>query len=203
MSGKNRIVVDYVDYEGLILLGAFDTKSGTEVSRKDLEELDGFELVQKYDFKDYQNLKELNWPNKEGFVVRFSNGHRCKIKFEDYVRLHRVITNFSSIDIWDALRNGDNLSYALENVPDEFDVWVKNKMVELRDKYYQVESESREWYNSLFCEDRKEFAHSVLSKVPKELQGIVFNMFSKKDYSDPIWKLIRPVYEKPFWQKEE
>lgn len=205
LSDWNRIVVDYKGEEKVVLIGAIDDV-GNECPYHLLEysaKLLGCEVVQKYDFKEYQNLKELNWTNKEGFVVRFSNGGRCKIKFEDYVRLHRVITNFSSVDIWDALRNGDNLSYALENVPDEFDVWVKNKMEQLQEKYNEVESESREWYNSILCEDRKEFAHSVLSKVPKELQGIVFNMFTKKDYSDTIWKLTRPVYEKPFWQKEE
>jgi T4 RnlA family RNA ligase len=204
LSDWNRIVVDYKGEEKVVLIGAIDDV-GNECPYNLLEvsaKLLGCEVVQKYDFKEYQNLKELNWTNKEGFVVRFSNGDRCKIKFEDYVRLHRVITNFSSVDIWDALRNGDNLSYALENVPDEFDVWVKNKMEQLQEKYNEVESESVEWYNSILCEDRKEFAHSVLSKVPKELQGIVFNMFSKKDYRDTIWKLIRPVYEKPFWQKE-
>lgn len=205
LSDWNRIVVDYKGEEKVVLIGAIDDL-GNECPYnllKSSAKLLGCEVVQKYDFSDYQNLKELNWTNKEGFVVRFSNGDRCKIKFEDYVRLHRVITNFSSVDIWDALRNGDNLSYALENVPDEFDVWVKNKMEQLHEKYNKVESESREWYNSILCEDRKEFAHSVLSKIPKELQGIVFNMYSKKDYSDTIWKLIRPVYEKPFWQKEE
>jgi len=48
MGGQNRIVVDYGDYEGLVLLGAFDTKSGFEISRTELEKLDGFELVTTY-----------------------------------------------------------------------------------------------------------------------------------------------------------
>jgi T4 RnlA family RNA ligase len=201
----NRIVVDYGVGEKVVLIGAIDDM-GNECPYHLLEysaKLLGCEVVQKFDYKDYLSLKELNWPNKEGFIVKFSNGDRCKIKFEDYVRLHRVITNFSSIDIWDALRNGDNLSNALENVPDEFDVWVRNKINELKSQYMEIESNSRELYERFVNEDRKEFALTVLSKVPKQLQGIVFNMYNGKDYSEGIWKIIRPVHEKPFWAKEE
>jgi len=58
MGGQNRIVVDYGDYEGLVLLGAFDTKSGVEISKTELEKLDGFEIVTTYLKKKYQTIRK-------------------------------------------------------------------------------------------------------------------------------------------------
>ena len=82
MAGKNRIVVDYGDYEGLVLLGAFETATGKELPYSVLKEIEGFDIVKEYDFEDFESLKDHNIPNMEGYVVRFSNGERCKIKFE-------------------------------------------------------------------------------------------------------------------------
>jgi hypothetical protein len=84
---QNRIVVDYGNQERMVLLGIIKTESGEEVPYDDIF-FDGWDVVEKYDgVKDYTTLKNMVKNNHEGFVVRFSNGDRMKVKGEEYIRL--------------------------------------------------------------------------------------------------------------------
>lgn len=213
MGGKNRIVVDYGDYEGLILLGAFDTESGVEVPYEELKNLEGFELAKKYDgVSEYSDLKKMFRENAEGFVIKFSNGDRCKIKFDEYVRLHRLLTNFSNVDIWESLKNGDNVEELLKEVPDEFDKWVRNTISSLKYNFFQISEYCGKYhdgfrygkYNDRDPEPtKKEYAEFVQKNAKKGLWSVMFRMWDKKPYDEIIWKLIRPTYSKPFWNKED
>ena len=123
MGGINRIVVDYGEFEGLVMLGAFTTNTAEEVSYDELLKLDGFDIVKKYAIKaDFAQLKKMVADNSEGFVIRFKNGLRMKIKGLEYIRLHSLMTQFSNVDVWKCLKEGTPID--LENVPDEFDDWV-------------------------------------------------------------------------------
>ncbi len=95
---KNRIVVDYGSTEDIFLIAKIDNITGLDMP---LEEDLGFLKVKKYDgINDINQLLLLNEENKEGFVVRFKNGFRLKIKFSEYLRLHKIITGVSNIAIW-------------------------------------------------------------------------------------------------------
>ena len=79
------------------------------------------DVVKKYDgIKDYTTLKGMVEDNHEGFVVRFSNGDRMKVKGEEYVRLHKIMTNLSTTAVWEVLSNGGSMDELLKDVPDEF-----------------------------------------------------------------------------------
>ena len=55
----------------------------------------------------------------EGFVVRFDTGYRVKIKGEEYLRLHRLISNILPTNVWEALINGDDLNTIRVQLPEE------------------------------------------------------------------------------------
>lgn len=201
---ENRIVLDYGAEEKLVLLGVIHTSDGLEIPRQYVEEFlqDSFELVNVYHFTDgWQALKSLNVPNKEGFVIRFENGFRMKIKFEEYVRLHKIITQVSNIDIWERLMNGEPMDELLEKVPDEFFDWVRGTIDELMKSYTMLENEYKWIYKILnrSTQDRKKFAELALRyKHP----SLLFSMLDGKDYSQAIWKLVRPSWSKPFTNAE-
>ena len=116
---NNRIVVDYGDYEGLVLLGTFD-KNGKEYDVEMWREY-GFDVVKKYDgINDYKELKQMVKNDQEGFVVKFSNGDRVKVKGVEYLRLHKIMTNVTTTGVWEYLRNGEDVMEILKDVPDEF-----------------------------------------------------------------------------------
>jgi hypothetical protein len=69
---------------------------------------------------------------------------------------------------------------------------------EIAGKYFDNLYESRDGE----LPDRKEYAEWV--KVhDKQLWSILFAMYDRKDYSQIIWKMIRPEYEQPFKNKIE
>ena len=215
---ENRIVVDYGSEEKLTFLSAFYNRT----FKHDIEENElpwvtaknhfirngiGYKYMvhteQHFLSEDsmermFTTLKNLNHHNSEGFIVRFfPSNFRMKIKFEDYIRLHRIITNISSYDVWENLMNDGSMSEeTLKEVPDEFYSWVRKTERNLLVEYAKLEEEYLDHFDSikrlgtrkLFAQFSKNFKHP----------GILFNMLDGKDYSKAIWRLIKPKYEKPF-----
>ena len=194
---ENRIVVDYGDREELILLTAINPTTRKELPYNDLHQFYSkyFTIVTRYDGLDYQKIQELNTPNSEGFVVKFDNGQRCKIKFADYVRLHRIMTNVSTTSIYEQLRFNHDIDTWLKDVPDEFYKQIKEYSEEILAQYRSIETEAKLHYDAISnLKNRKKFAIEALT-CP-EYSSIMFSMRDDKDYSQIIWKTIKPEYRK-------
>lgn len=187
---ENRIVVDYGATEELFLLAVIETATGRELPLPQL----GVPVVRRYDgISDFNQLLAQPGANREGFVVRFQSGLRVKLKFEDYKRLHKLLTGISARHIWEALREGRELTEILERVPDEFYQWVRALETGLREQYAQIEEQARRDFKVL--RDRKETAGYFQTCANP---GILFSMLDGKDYSQQIWKLLRPKGEGTF-----
>ena len=209
---ENRIVVSY-DYEDLVLLAIINNKDGHEYDiHSDILDTLNFKLVKKYHgVDDYKKLKSTIGDNSEGFVIRFKSGFRMKIKGEEYVRLHRLITNFSNVDIWETLKEGKDLNLFLDRVPDEFDAWVRKTMNSILTHYQRLESQVEKIYEYHMwgkfgdkepVRNKKEYAEWVKTQN-KVIQPILFKMYDGGDYSHYLWRIVRPEYQKPFWNKED
>jgi RNA ligase len=204
---ENRIVVDYGFEKKLVLLAVIQTNTGEEynIHNQDYESL-GFKTVTLYKTwgEGYDILKKEISKDKEGYVIRFKNGFRMKIKGEEYVRLHRIITNISNRDIWEYLKDGRPLDDILDKVPDEFYDWVKQTKEELLTQFETLDKEYQ-WIFKIInrvhgIENRGVFAsYAKMYKHP----NLLFNMLDGKEYTEQIWKLIYPSYSKPFKKNEE
>lgn len=200
---ENRIVLDYGDDEKLVLLGTFD-KNGKETDSEIWSQW-GFDVVKKYDgINDYKQLKEMVKNDQEGFVVKFSNGDRVKVKGVEYLRLHKIMTNVTTTGVWEYLKNGEDVLELLKDVPDEFYKKIQNYVKDLRYSYFQISEDTGKRFDYMMygkyndkepITDRKEFAEWVFTQ-PKHMSGILFRMFDKKDYTEIIWNLIRPEFKK-------
>lgn len=203
MGGKNRIVIDYGDMYDLVLLAVIETASGHEISYDNLINLYSkyFPIVKKYDVKvdDLIDLKKLEEENKEGFVVKFKNGFRVKVKFNEYVRLHSILTNVSNLTIWEHLMNHYDFDALLDRVPDEFYNWLKRTTDALQTAYNNVEKEALKEFVRIYyvneIANRKSFAAEAMKS---EYRSILFKLYDKKPYDEIIWKMIKPDYSKPF-----
>ena len=190
---ENRIVVHYADRQDLVLLAVIDNSTGKDVElTTDL----GFSTVKKYDgLTDYQSLKNYEATNFEGFVLKFRSGLRVKIKLAEYVRLHRVLANTSTLDIWECLAENKSFDEFLELVPDEFYDWVKATKAALTAEYQAIETECKLTFKDLG--DRKTTAvYFTTQRYP----SVLFKMLDKQKYDSLIWKLVRPAFQKPFKQ---
>jgi hypothetical protein len=195
---QNRIVVDYGSREDLVLLSVMDTATSHEPPLEHFSSL-GFPLVMRYDgINDMQTLAAQDIKNREGYVMKFKNGFRVKVKFAEYKRLHKLLTQISSISIWENLKNDTPLDELLERVPDEFYSWVKSVKADLEQRYQQIEAEAKQNFKVL--SDRKETAlYFQTCKNP----SILFAMLDGREYKAIIWKMLRPTFEKPFRQDDE
>ena len=215
---ENRIVVDYGPEEKLVFLTATVAEMGElnwetaksifKASEIPVEDIVSSSL-EKIDSDIYRKLKDKNESNKEGFVLRFyPSNFRCKIKFEDYVRLHRIVTQISSYDIWEHLIASNELpENFLTNVPDEFYDWVKEVESGLREKFKFIKSLHTAQVNSVIrsgVEDRKTMAKIFMSiKDDRINSGVLFLMTDKRNPDQKIWQMIKPDYSRPFETKSE
>ena len=209
---ENRIVCNY-NFEDIVLLGIINTKTGNEVNLyNDSEDIRikniisniGFRIVTLYKTwgEDWETLKKEISKDNEGYVIRFSSGMRMKIKGDEYVRLHRILTNFSTKDIWELLKNGEPLEPFLDRVPDEFDAWVKEVVRDLQTRYDSILNDYQTILFNIWHPDKKLFAEYA-KRYPHP--SLLFSMYDNKKNKcgyDYIWKLLKPKYEKPFKKDE-
>ena len=121
---QSDTVIHY-DFEGLILLSGYHRGTGMEVARAQRSETAralGVAPVAVIDGADIPGLlaqaRELD-EHHEGFVVRFANGHRLKIKGNRYCELARLIMNLEPLPIWEMLLQGHDLETARVRLPEE------------------------------------------------------------------------------------
>ena len=189
---ENRIVVHYGDVEDVILTAIIDTKTGENLPLVEI----GFPIVKEYHgIKDIFTLKQLEQANHEGFVILFKSGVRYKVKFEEYLRIHRIVTQVSNINIWEYLAADMPFDEILDRVPDEFYDWVKMTSTDLKKQFEVIENQCITDFNAQVFESRKEAASYFLTCA---YPAVLFKMRDKRPYKDVIWKLIRPTFQKPF-----
>jgi RNA ligase len=154
----------------------------------------------KFTSDTFSSIKGNNKENREGKVIRFyPSNFRLKIKYEDYIRLHKIITNITSRDIWEYMRDGKDITILLDNVPDEFYEWVRVTRDKILYDYNKIEIEYQFIFKILGrindFEDKKVFAEYAKKY---KYSSILFSMYNKKDYSRIIWKLVYPEHRLPF-----
>jgi len=194
----NRIVVNYGDEERLVLLERIETKTGKCLGAGKSEEDVGFDIVRKYDSYDLNLIREhFDSENKEGFVVKFESGMRVKLKFKEYVQLHRIISEATPLHIWEMLSEGKDSSELLEKMPDELHDEIKAIVSELKEAYNKIETGCINWlahYREVASlapveHTRKDAAQRI---IKQEHPDVLFRMLDNKEYTNVIWKKLRP-----------
>lgn len=202
ISPVTRIIVNYGDSEKLVLLAAFNRHDGSEYAWEQVDAWGkqfGFEIAKVY-YSDLESckkwLKEYKGCDKEGFVIRFENGVRVKMKAEDYLNRASLLAHMSPVAIWELMQNGE----VAQNVIDQIDSDYHNLFYaiydNLRAKYVAVRQELEEEFkifDKLDKSDRKAFAQAVFASGCKH-PSVMFALLDKSDYNldKYIKKQIRP-----------
>lgn len=201
---ENKIVVDYHNSETLIYLGSFDVYGKEYLLFDEMKQL-GFNIIQEYKFDhdDLLKLKELDFTNKEGFVVLFNTGERIKIKFNNYILLHGLNSRLTVKNIFTLLKknkNNINLEF-LKDIPDEYHEWVKNIQQKFTCQYQEIEDKHVGIYFQLkyICEhtstdnkDHKKLYSSSINEYNYKgiTKAILYKMYNNQSYFELICKLI-------------
>ena len=119
----NKIVVPYEKNELVILGGYFPNREMDWPYLVELSFLSGIKLVERHSFESFSNLltEASTLPSvREGFVIRFSDGVRIKVKGPEYLRIHNLIAGVTPLGIWNLMLSGDDLNKVRKEIPEEF-----------------------------------------------------------------------------------
>uniref|UniRef100_A0AAU2K314 AAA family ATPase n=1 Tax=Streptomyces sp. NBC_00049 TaxID=2903617 RepID=A0AAU2K314_9ACTN len=167
----------------------------------------------------------------EGFVLRFASGVRAKAKLSEYVRLHRVLTAVTERDIWRShgiqrfaglpakqlaqglnctvdeveASGGKPLDALLEQVPDEFDTWVREVIAGLETEAARHERAVDEAYAGLahLAADRGAFARAVKALPDRRIGAALFTRLDGRSTELTTWRHVRPEAADPYTTDEE
>lgn len=190
---ENRIVVDYGDMRGLVLLGGRWNTVGDEIAYDgivQLAEIMGIPYAKRYEFNTFEEIltaaKALP-TNEEGWVIRMSDGSRFKVKGDAYILAHRLLSEVTFKRVLDTIQAG---TYAemIDGVPDEFLSQVKAYWSEIM----ATKREIMTFTAGLMMEapetnDRKTFALWV-QQQPKRVQSYLFALKDGRDIEPMIYK---------------
>jgi len=208
-KSQNKIVVNYDGEEKLILLAIRNTETGNDASADTLQFMKqcGFDVVDeiKMSLDELQNeIQRADFINKEGFVIVYENGFRVKMKYAEYFRLHKIITNVNEKFVWEYMSKG--LPIELKDIPDETFQFIKDTKKLLQDTFDLKWMEANKLYREIILSlnekcgennwDKKEFALEVVPRHLK-LSYILFKIYENKinEAKERIWKMIEPKYK--------
>jgi RNA ligase len=199
---ENRIVVDYGGLDDLVLLGAVDVASGRSVPLDAAACAWPGPVVDMFDFESFDEVLAAGpRDNREGVVVHYTEPDvRVKVKYDEYVRLHRIVTGLSTLTVWEHLKAGLPVDDMLDDVPDEWFAFVEDVSGTLVSQYAELSNELRALHADVLAQlpqgaTRKEFALKVLG-TGHPMAKMVFSVHDGRPVEHAIWDLIRPKFRK-------
>ena len=195
---ENRIVVDYGDLEDLIPLACYHTERGEPAGLGDpFPE----EIYARFNppatrggtLRDVLALPPR--PNAEGWVVRFEDGTRVKVKQDSYVALHRIVTGLNKRTVWEHMVKGGSLDELLEPLPDELHTWTREVWADfdlrvLR-KYFDALIAHQACVSAL-PEGFPRGDYALLAKGYADLTPYLFNLLDGRDPRPRILAAAKP-----------
>lgn len=211
-----RIVVDYGKQEELVLLAIINNKTGAEVGPTLLQQearVIGVRAAKTFDI-NWQEAHSRSYDdtlrNEEGYVLTwYRDGEtpfRLKIKFADYLRLHRMVTGVSPKHILEVLQNG--WTSEMDGLLNESTPWF-NKFVSkwkrvIENEYERIHNQSLSIFHNIksamhsqylstgVFPTRKDFALLYTNiETHKEFAPVLFALLDGKDERDVIWKMVK------------
>ena len=120
----NRIVVHYAE-SGLVLLAAYNA-NGVELDFGAVEDVAialGWRVARRHFYPSFADLlidADILPASAEGFVIRFSDGTRLKVKGSEYRRIHALVSRCTPLSMWEAMAVGDDMEAIRRDLPEEF-----------------------------------------------------------------------------------
>lgn len=204
---ENRIVLDYDGLTDLVMLGAVGNKTGTALSANQARVMMAWPGPQTECLGIMTYAEALNLPpraNAEGIVLLgYDNSRMVKLKQEDYIILHRLITGLNTRTVWQAIVANQTLPQLLEPLPEEFHPWVTEvftsfvrsvnlKYQKMYDRYVIIRDElDMPHAGPATTEDKKRFALAIKDD-PDKWAYFLFAVSGDVQIFKQLWKLARP-----------
>lgn len=211
-----RIVVNY-EFEGLVLLALVKNETGEEMNQTSLRvwaNANGVRTPTLF-LRTWQEARALSLDtdakNFEGYVLTWrrpgQTPFRLKVKYVDYLRLHRMVSGVSAKAIYNCLAGneykGDLDEWCNESTP-WFSKFVTKWVRALQAEHDRISGRAQSLYDKALAAVnrnenrnmgaiRKDFAEFFNRPEHKDVAGVLFAMLDGKDVERVIWKQVKPM----------
>ena len=180
-------VITYKDVDNIFLLAVIDTDTGAEETPYNYKGI--FSVAEHYGCWDWREIRNLiNGDNREGFVVRFSNGFRIKLKYQEYMRLHFLKAGFTENKIFEYISTGEThfIDEAMELFDEEHRIYYQRIIDSFYKSYNSVKTICKNEYREDFETQKDAALYFNTCSYP----AVLFAMRSGKDIEPIIWKIV-------------
>jgi RNA ligase len=179
---SNKIVCDYNGERKLVMLAAFFYRQHNhlgvdyEADRSLLETICNeynIPIVDKFNhtIDEMIALQKTLPKDKEGFVVRFKNGLRVKIKGDEYLKIHKLVTMCSPLSVWENMKYGEVSKEITMGVPEEY-----------LEEFNKISYDLNIQYHKIYSELRHEFIYNFKEYYINESIHFALNIFENNMY---------------------
>lgn len=204
-----KIVIPYA-FSGVVQLDAIETSTGRRVDAKL-----PVKQVDTYPFESIEKLQESQDDSREGVVLYWPEEQlRLKVKFDEYLRLHRLLFGLTPKMIWKGLAGPEvvalmgykdrhaiatPLAQLLQEVPDEFYDWVMSIANPITEKVGHITGEVKKLVKETEGMDSRA-AYEYLKD--KEYGSFAMQSRTGRDYSAALWRSVKPAHEATYLIEE-
>lgn len=185
---EDRHVVSYGNKRGIVLLAIISNKTGEELKPKIFDHC--FEVVKSYSVPDnWVRIREMyNGDNAEGFVVKFKNNFRLKLKYENWFRKNWILNGLSMKSVIELVQEGkiNELMKMVNILNEENRLYYKKMYLDLMNLYHEIEFEAYSEYREFETDKEAALYFNKCACRP-----ILFNIRKGKPYGHIIWKIIK------------
>ncbi len=189
ISLKDAHVVKYTkEQEGLYLIGIRDNESGRECSYKEVLEcanrynIPTTELFDKTLDVILSELDDKSSDEAEGFVINI-DGYKVKLKYNDYVHIHKALSKLSSINLIIRSIADEQYDDLISKLPVAYHDDVKKIATIVVNYIETTESAIREYYNKAPKDNKKNFMIWIDKNVPKKYRGYCKSLYLGKPFN--------------------
>lgn len=195
----NRIVLNYGELDDLVLLGAVEHSRGIVYGPNEAAGMMDWNgpKAKVFEYRTLNDCFGVHRANAEGLVIR-SGTKMVKMKQEDYVTLHKLVTGLNERAVWERLKKGESAASICEQLPDEFHDWVVDTAQDLFVKFFEKEQEILGAYIDVITSlpggfTQKDFA---LKAVKTPYSSYLFKLLKCESVDDMIWETLKPSVDK-------
>ena len=183
-----HIVVYTKEQEGLYLIGVRNSLSGEELSYQKvnmlakLYNIPSTTVFNKTLDSIINELDDKKSNEAEGFVLNI-DGYKVKIKYNDYVNMHRILSKISSINLIIKNIADDTFDDMISKIPTVYKDRVFN-IANIVFKYiHKTELEIENYFNKAPKENKKDFMIWVENNVPHTIKSFVREKYYGRKYN--------------------
>lgn len=202
-------VCQYGDRDELIILAAFETKwEQVEAPRQrviSLAETAGLSVVDEFLLDPDNPMGTPITDGDEGYVAKFDDGFRVKIKSRWFMHWHRLADQVSYKNVAELLESAaGDVAYMLKEAPETIRDKVDDVAGYIKAKYQRIEIETdKVWAQVEDPEDYK--ACALMFQQHGPVQAVLFARMRGREEAPVIWKLVKKelIAERKIAMEEE